>query len=58
MQASAKPQLEAFADVERIHSRGDWSEALDAGQALLAALEGLDIAAILAAVGPRVTYDR
>jgi hypothetical protein len=29
-----------------------------AGQALLAALEGLDIAAILAAVGPRVTYDR
>lgn len=39
MQSSAKPQLEAFADVERIHSRGDWSEALDAGQALLANLQ-------------------
>ena len=39
MQSSAKPQLEAFADVERIHSRGDWSESLDAGQALLANLQ-------------------
>ena len=39
IQSSAKPQLEAFADVERFYSRGDWSEALDAGQALLANLQ-------------------
>ena len=39
IQSSAKPQLEAFADVERLYSRGDWSEALDAGQALLANLQ-------------------
>ena len=39
MQFSAKPQLEAFANVERTYSRGDWSEALDAGQALLANMQ-------------------
>ncbi len=39
IQSSAKPQLEAFANVERLYSRGDWSEALDAGQALLASLQ-------------------
>ena len=38
-QPSAKPQLEAFAHMERLYSRGDWSEALDAGQALLANLQ-------------------
>jgi hypothetical protein len=38
-QPSAKPQLEAFADIERLYSRGDWSEALDLGQALLANLQ-------------------
>jgi len=36
---SAKPHPEAFADVERLYSRGDWSEALDAGLALLANLQ-------------------
>ncbi len=39
LQSSAIPQLEAFAHVERLYSRGDWSEALDAGQALLADLQ-------------------
>ncbi len=39
IQSSAKPQLEAFANVERLYSRGDWSEALDVGQALLASLQ-------------------
>jgi hypothetical protein len=39
IQFSAKPQLEAFADIERLYSRGDWSEALDLGQALLANLQ-------------------
>ena len=37
--SSAKPQLEAFADVERLYSRSNWSEALDAGQVLLANLQ-------------------
>lgn len=39
IQPSSKSQLEAFADVERLYSRSDWSEALDAGQALLASLQ-------------------
>jgi len=36
---SAKPHPEAFADVERLYSRGDWGEALDAGLVLLANLQ-------------------